>query len=68
MLVLSRRTGEQIVIAGEVCVKVVSIEKGRVRLGVTAPPSIEVNRSEVHERRQDALRTLEPAKTVPDSI
>ena len=52
MLVLSRKVGEQIVIAGNVSVTIVEINGGQVRLGVTAPRSVRVDRSEVHERRK----------------
>jgi carbon storage regulator len=51
MLVLTRRAGETIVIGGAVRVTVVAVKGGRVRLGVTAPLSVCVDRSEVHERR-----------------
>ena len=50
MLVLSRRVGEEIVIAGNVRVTVVSVEGGKVRLGVSAPASVPVHRKEVHDR------------------
>lgn len=51
MLVLSRRLGESIVIAGEICVTVVSIKGDKIRLGVKAPSDVPVDRLEVHERR-----------------
>jgi len=55
MLVLSRRIGEEIVISGGIRVTVVEIKGGKVRLGVTAPAEVTVDRSEVAERRaQDA--------------
>ncbi len=51
MLVLSRRIGEQIVIADGICVTVVGVKGNQVRLGVTAPPWVTVDRREVAERR-----------------
>jgi carbon storage regulator len=51
MLVLTRHAGEQIVIAGEIVVTVVSIEGSKVRIGVEAPKSVRVDRKEVHSRR-----------------
>jgi carbon storage regulator len=51
MLVLTRRIGEKIVIDGMISITVVSIKADKVRLGVDAPPSICVDRLEVHERR-----------------
>jgi carbon storage regulator len=50
MLVLTRREGEEIVIAGNIRVTLVSVEGGKVRLGITAPPSVPVHRKEVHDR------------------
>ena len=50
MLVLTRREGEEIVIAGNIRVAVVSVEGGKVRLGVSAPASVPVHRKEVLDR------------------
>lgn len=51
MLVLTRRIGEEIVIDGNIRITVVDISGDRARLGVTAPPSIRVDRLEIYERR-----------------
>jgi carbon storage regulator CsrA len=51
MLVLTRRVGEKIVIESAICVTVVAIKGNQVRLGVTAPESVRVDRVEVHEQR-----------------
>jgi carbon storage regulator len=56
MLVLSRRLGEEIIIAGGIRVIVVGVKGNQVRLGVAAPPSITVDRQEVAQ-----LRSHEPA-------
>jgi len=53
MLVLTRRLGEEIVIEGDIIITVVEIKGGRVRLGITAPPSVSVDRREVHQRRME---------------
>lgn len=50
MLVLSRKVGEQIVIDGGITLTVTDIEGGKVRIGITAPPEIRINRAEIHER------------------
>jgi carbon storage regulator len=52
MLVLSRRVGEEIVINGNIRVTVVEVQGNRVRLGITAPPRVTVDRAEIHERRR----------------
>jgi carbon storage regulator len=51
MLVLARRIGEEIVIAGNIYVTVVAVQGDKVRLGVTAPDDVTVDRQEIHERR-----------------
>jgi carbon storage regulator len=51
MLVLSRRLGEEIVIGDRIVVKVLRLEKGRIRLGITASPAVSVDRREVQARR-----------------
>ncbi len=50
MLVLTRKVGEQLVIGGGITVTVVSAQGGKVRLGVTAPPEVRVDRAEVRAR------------------
>ena len=47
MLVLTRRIGEEILIAGNIRVKVLSIKGKQARLGFTAPPTIPVTRMEL---------------------
>ena len=51
MLVLTRRLGETIVIDGRIHITVVAVRGDRVRLGVTAPPEMTIDRQEVHKRR-----------------
>jgi carbon storage regulator len=51
MLVLLRRRGEEIVIDKNIRVTVVSVKGDRVRVGIAAPPSVRVDRKEVHDRR-----------------
>ncbi len=47
MLVLTRKLGETVVIQGDIHVTVVAIGSGRVRLGFTAPASVEIQREEL---------------------
>jgi carbon storage regulator len=53
MLVLTRRIGEEIIINNNIRVTVVSIDGGKVRLGIAAPPEVRVDRQEIHERRRE---------------
>jgi carbon storage regulator len=47
MLVLTRRIGEEIVIADDVRVTVLAVCGKRVHLGITAPPAVSVTRLEL---------------------
>lgn len=55
MLILRRRIGEAIVVAGEIEIEVIEITRTRVKLGVRAPGRISVARKEAlpvaHENR-----------------
>jgi len=53
VLVLTRRVGESIVIEGGIRVTVVEVRGDRVRLGIVAPESVQVDREEVHRRRKE---------------
>jgi len=60
MLVLSRGTGERLVIDdGRIRVTVVSTRGGIVRLGVEAPRDVRIDREEIHKLRR--ARSLRPA-------
>ena len=48
MLVLTRKTGESIVVGNEVVVTVLEVRGDQVRIGIKAPRSIQVHREEVY--------------------
>ena len=50
MLILTRRTGETLIIGDDIKVTVLSVNGNNVRLGIDAPKEVVVNRQEVHER------------------
>ncbi len=50
MLVLSRKVNEQIVIADNIRMTVVSIRDNQVRLGFEAPRSVPIFRDELHQQ------------------
>jgi carbon storage regulator len=47
MLVLTRRIGEEIVIGGDIRIRVLDAKRDRVRLGFTAPDSVHIVRTEL---------------------
>lgn len=58
MLVLSRRPGERIVIGDNIIIDVVRIGPNVVRLGVSAPINLPINRGEIHEKIQREKGTI----------
>jgi carbon storage regulator len=59
MLVLSRKVGEEIVIGGRIRVSVVAVKGSQVRIGITAPPEVRVDREEVFKRIQEFAEPVE---------
>ena len=55
-LTISRRVGESFT-AGDVCVRVVKIQGGRVRVQIDAPPEIVISRDESRDHRKSVDRT-----------
>jgi len=49
MLVLARKLNESIVIGDDITVKVISIDKGIIKLGIDAPKDVSIMRSELLE-------------------
>ena len=55
MLVLSRKIGEEIVIGDDIHIAVVAIHGEKVRIGVSAPKAVVVDREEIHEKRKNSV-------------
>jgi carbon storage regulator len=47
MLVLSRKLGEKIYINNNICITVVDIDRGKIRLGIEAPRDVPIFRQEL---------------------
>jgi carbon storage regulator len=65
MLVLSRRRGESVTIGPDIRVVVLGMKSGQVRLGIEAPPAVEVHREEVYTRIQEENRLAAKTQAVP---
>ncbi|MBI3409665.1 MAG: carbon storage regulator [Planctomycetes bacterium] len=63
MLVLTRKIGEEIIIDGSIRVTITAIQGNKVRLGISAPPEVRIDRAEVHQRMMEFVEP-EPALTV----
>ncbi len=52
MLVITRKTNEEIVIGDNIVLKVISNGNGRVKLGIEAPKSVRIARGEIAFREE----------------
>ncbi|CCM11582.1 carbon storage regulator [Helicobacter heilmannii] len=66
MLILSRKLGEGVVVGDSIYVRVISIDKGSVKLGFEAPPHTLILRSELKEAV--ALENKKASKDVSNSL
>jgi carbon storage regulator len=78
MLILSRKSGESIVIDGRIHLKIVRVEGDVVKIGIEAPSDIPVHRREIYDAiqrsnqpsvtsRKASLPRLSPLKAMPRS-
>lgn len=66
MLVLSRKKNESIVVDDAIVITVLEIRGDKVRLGIEAPKSVPIHRSEVYAAIQSHQPdSVEPAVTDP---
>jgi carbon storage regulator len=61
MLVLTRKTNEEIIIGDDIRITVVEVAPGRVKIGISAPKSVRVDRAEVYEKKQQEAAAAPPA-------
>ncbi len=58
MLVLRRKVGESIVLAGVINVSVLAVEGERVKIGISAPPDVTIVREELLRLVADAASDM----------
>ena len=68
MLVVTRKRNEAIVIGDGIEVRVLRIGRDGVRLGVTAPPSVPVHRTEIYELICAQNRAAAEGSLVPGDL
>jgi len=50
MLILTRRVGEKLVIGENVVITVLGVKGNQIRIGIDAPPEVDVHREEIFKR------------------
>ncbi|GAA1599028.1 carbon storage regulator CsrA [Actinoplanes couchii] len=66
MLVLTRRSGESVMIGDDVVITVLEARGDVIRLGIQAPREVQVHREEVYRELQEANRSA--ASPTPDAV
>jgi carbon storage regulator len=68
MLVLTRKLMEKLYIGNDVCVTVVRLEGGQVRLGIDAPRDVAVVRAELLDGREPSPRVHQESPGTPPPL
>ncbi|MCU1722190.1 MULTISPECIES: carbon storage regulator CsrA [unclassified Pseudomonas] len=55
MLVIGREIGEVINIGDDIKLKVLAVDGGTVRFGISAPRDVEIHRAEIYKRLAEQL-------------
>ena len=68
MLILTRKTGESVVLGNSIRVTVLDVSSGGVRLGFLAPPDVSIYREELFKEIAEANKAAvdEPAEPSRD--
>lgn len=62
MLVLRRKVGESIVLAGVINISVLAVEGERVKIGISAPPDVTIVREELLRTTRDTPESNTPVQ------
>ncbi len=70
MLILTRRSGENIIVGDDIVISVIEVRGDAVRIGITAPRSVSVHREEVYRELQLAnkLAASSPDEAIDDIL
>lgn len=61
MLILSRKTGESLILDGGIEIKITEVYGDKVRIGISAPPHVKVYRKELYATIQENQSAAHPA-------
>jgi carbon storage regulator len=67
MLVLSRKLGEKIFIGENICITVVDIDRGKIRLGIEAPRDVPIYRQELLPLQAPPTKDSGPGQKLPSA-
>ena len=67
MLVLSRKLCEKIYIGDNICITVVDIDRGKIRLGIEAPRDVPIYRQELLPLAGQPPATAPPTTKLPSA-
>jgi carbon storage regulator len=62
MLILTRKIDQGIVISGNILVRVLGVERDRVKIGISAPMEVSVLRQELLEKEENAAGSADPSE------
>jgi carbon storage regulator CsrA len=68
MLILTRKIDQGIVISGNILVRVLGVERDRVKIGISAPEEITVLRQELLENDRKAAEAAAKDEGVNNSV
>ncbi|MCH4889296.1 carbon storage regulator CsrA [Acidaminobacter sp. JC074] len=68
MLVLSRKKNESIIIGGNIEIKIIESDDGKVRIGIDAPKEIEIHRKEVFDLIMEENKAAMNTKSKLDQL
>ena len=66
MLILTRKTGEEITIGENVKLRVLGVQEGQVKIGIDAPRDLKIYRGEIYEQIQQ--QNVRATMTGKDSV
>lgn len=65
MLVLTRKVGEEIIIGDDIRLMVVEVSPGRVKLGISAPRDVRIDRDEIRRLIDNPVATAAALPSKP---
>ena len=69
MLVLTRRSGESVMVGDDIVITVLEVRGEVIRLGIRAPRTVQVHREEIYRELQAANReAASPAESAVEAL